>query len=375
MTQAETVSGPHKDAFDERRWIREAHGVVADLFVHRPAIYWIDLIASAAIAWTATAVYFAADAGSLWQWSGLIVAALAFYRAGTFMHEIIHLPKAALPGFRTAWNALVGIPLLMPWILYRSHIGHHSRAHFGTPDDGEYLPLAAAPLRETLIYLVRLPLLSLMALARFALAAPLSWLHSGLREWVLVRASAYVSNPFYAHRFPRREQARLLKVEILCLAWIVFWLAMTLFGPVTFMHWLMAWALHALTLGINWIRNLAAHRYDNRGGRLSHIEQLQDAVNLTGQTWLTCWLFPVGLRYHALHHLFPGLPYHSMGPAHRRLMTHFGPESPYAAANHGNFFVVVGELLRSASRTPASRSAIATWRRSGQSDRSSTMAG
>jgi fatty acid desaturase len=333
---------------------------------HRPIVYWVDLLASAAVAWAASAVYFTSAPWSLWQLVGLVVAGIAFYRAGTFMHEIIHMPSGTLMGFRRAWNVLVGIPLMMPWVLYKNHIGHHSRAHFGTPADGEYLPLASAPLRDTLLYLLKLPLLPLMILARFAVAAPLSWLVPPLREWVLTRASAYASNPYYAKRFPKRDERHLIIVEMACLAWIAFWLAMTVYGPVEPIHWLMAWVLHAFTLGINWVRNLAAHRYDNRGEPLSHLAQLQDAVNITGQSWLTVWLFPVGLRYHALHHLFPGLPYHSMGEAHRRLMVHFGAESPYAKANHQSFFRVVGDLLRGARSTRPDQSAIAAWRRAGE---------
>jgi len=355
---------------DERAWIRDAHSVVSDLMRHRPVVYWVDLLASAALAWGATVVYFLAEPVSGWQLIGLVLASIGFYRAGTFMHEIIHMPSGVLMNFRRAWNVLIGVPLMMPWILYKNHIGHHSRAHFGTPADGEYLPLASAPLRETLLYLVKLPILPLMVLARFAIAAPLSWVIPPLREWLLTRASAYASNPYYAKRFPKRDERHLVIVEVACLAWILFWIAMTWFGPVEAVHWLMAWVLHAATLGINWVRNLAAHRYDNHGEPLSHLAQLQDAVNITGQTWLTVWLFPVGLRYHALHHLFPGLPYHSMGEAHRRLMARFGEDSPYASANHPSFFQVVGALLRGARRTRPDQSAIAAWRRAGRPETS-----
>ena len=38
---------------------------------------------------------------------------------------------------------------------------------------------------------------------------------------------------------------------------------------------------------------------------------------------------PLGLRYHALHHLFPQLPYHALGRAHRRLMKELPAGSDY----------------------------------------------
>lgn len=352
------------DAVAQKQWIREAHQQVEDLFTRSASIYWLDLLLSAAVAWTATVVYFTQPAWSLAQILGLIIAGVAFYRAGTFMHEIIHMARGELNGFKRAWNVLVGIPLLMPWILYRNHIEHHSRAHFGTPRDGEYLPLAASPLRETIRYMLQIPVLPLLALVRFGVAGPLSQLHPRLRTWLLTRGSAYVSNPYYEKAFPQKERRHLLIVEWLTFAWVAFWVAMTVFGPVELIHWLMAWILHAWTLGLNWVRNLAAHSYSRRGEAMSHLEQLEDSVNITGQTWLTVWLFPVGLRYHALHHLFPGLPYHNMGEAHRRLVSHFGPDSPYASACHDNYFRVVATLFRRASTVAPDDSAISTWRAS-----------
>ncbi|MGY6630780.1 MAG: fatty acid desaturase family protein [Wenzhouxiangella sp.] len=352
---------PNAQPVDERLWIKEAHQLVKDLFARNPALYWIDLLASAAVAWTGTVLFFIAP-GVGWQILGFVLAGVFFYRAGTFMHEIIHMPREELPWFKRAWNLFIGVPLLMPWVLYRNHIEHHSRLHFGTPRDGEYLPLASAPLRETLKYLVQIPVLPLLALARFALVGPLSWLVPPLRRWLLSNGTAYVSNPYYQKRFSEREMGHLRIVEVLCFGWVMAWLALTIAGPVELVHWLMAWALHAWTLGLNWVRNLAAHSYSNRGEPMSHLKQLEDSVNITGQTWLTVWLFPVGLRYHALHHLFPGLPYHNMGEAHRRLVTHFGPDSPYEKANYSNYFAVVATLFSSARRTSPEESAIAQWR-------------
>ena len=350
------------DASAQKKWIREAHAQVEDLFQRRAAVYWADLLLSATVAWVATVAYFLLPAWSVGQMLGLVVAGIAFYRAGTFMHEIIHMGRGELVWFKRTWNLLVGIPLLMPWVLYRNHIEHHSRAHFGTPRDGEYLPLAAAPLRESIRYMLQVPILPLLALTRFGLAGPLSRLHPAWRQWLLTKGSAYVSNPYYEKAFPEKERPHLHRVEWLAFGWIAFWLLMTVLGPVEPVHWIMAWILHAWTLGLNWVRNLAAHSYSRRGETMSHLEQLQDSVNITGQTWLTIWLFPVGLRYHALHHLFPGLPYHNMGEAHRRLMAHFGPESPYSVANHNNYFRVVATLFRRASRVRPDDSAISTWR-------------
>ena len=39
-----------------------------------------------------------------------LVAVIALYRAGSFIHELTHIRKNSLPGFRLAWNILVGVP-------------------------------------------------------------------------------------------------------------------------------------------------------------------------------------------------------------------------------------------------------------------------
>jgi hypothetical protein len=43
-----------------------------------------------------------------------------------------------------------------------------------------------------------------------------------------------------------------------------------------------------------------------------------DSLDTPGAWWTTIWA-PVGHRYHALHHYVPGLPYHNLGKAYRRL--------------------------------------------------------
>jgi fatty acid desaturase len=249
----------------------------------------------------------------------------------------------------------------MPWILYRNHADHHNAQHFGTPRDGEYLPLAASPLRETVKYLAQAPLLPLLMFVRLGVLGPLSWFHRRLREWVLTRASAAVSNPYYAKRFPHRDERHLVIVEAICFVYLLCIVGFLVTGTIDAAQVFMGYLLVAGALGLNWVRNLAAHRYGNRGDRMSHLEQMEDSINITGQTWLTVLLFPVGLRYHALHHLFPSLPYHNLPEAHRRLSALLPPDAPYHATGRRSFGAALAELWRGAKATPAQRSAMHRW--------------
>jgi fatty acid desaturase len=115
-------------------------------------------------------------------------------------------------------------------------------------------------------------------------------------------------------------------------------------------------------LGLNYVRNLVAHHYRNTGNQMTHIEQLEDSVNIEGSWFWTELFFPLGLRYHALHHLFPSIPYYNLGRAHRRLMAHLPADSPYRDTVYPSYWSVVRELLSDvkASTAPAQRSTAAT---------------
>ncbi|NUZ05238.1 fatty acid desaturase [Schlegelella sp. ID0723] len=352
---------PAADTAPHAEWREDARRLIGELFQRSPAIYWVDFLASTSLAWAFGALYMLADGWSAWQLVGLLGASVFFFRAGTFIHEIVHMPARQMVGFKRAWNALIGIPLLMPWIMYRNHTEHHNHRLFGTPADGEYLPLASSPIGETIKYLAQAPLLPLFQLVRFGVLAPLSWLFPRFREWVLTRASAAVSNPYYRKRFPRRDERHLKMVEALCFAYLVVLGVLTWRGVIEARHLGRAYILVALTLALNWVRNLAAHRYGNDGRGMTLAQQVEDSINITGQTWLTVVLFPVGLRYHALHHMFPALPYHNLGRAHQRLMEGLPADSPYRSTNRASFFAGVRELWVSARRTSRPQSSMQRW--------------
>jgi fatty acid desaturase len=58
---------------------------------------------------------------------------------------------------------------------------------------------------------------------------------------------------------------------------------------------------------------------------------------------------PVGLRYHATHHLFPSMPYHNMRAAHKRLMAELPADSLYRRTVAHSMWEVIANLWRTAA--------------------------
>ncbi len=341
---------------DEAHLVREAREIVGDLFEPKAGIYWADFLTTTFVAYIAAAAYLWAPALSPLSVIGFIVAGLGLFRSGVFIHEIVHMPKGRMSAFKVVWNVVFGIPTLAPSFVYHSHLDHHIARRYGTAEDGEYLPLGTGSTYTLLIYLALIPILPAFPILRFLLLTPVSFLHPRLRRFVLMYASSYATNPRYRRKLPvgeRRATWVLLEIAIFVMLATIVGLAVA--GAIPWTVLAKIYVLAVFSAGLNWMRTAAAHRYRNTGGRMTYLEQLEDSINLPGQPILTGLLFPVGLRFHALHHLFPTLPYHALPTAHRRLMAELPEDSPYRRTVAKSYLGVVLDMWRAA----ASRSAVA----------------
>lgn len=331
---------------DDKEMLRAAVELTRDIAEARPGIYWPDMLASAAIGYAALAGAILAHGAAL-ALACAVVSAIALYRALLFIHELTHIHRNALPGFRLAWNLLVGIPLLTPSLMYEGvHTLHHARTRYGTAEDPEYLPLGLMKPWSLPVFILLAVLLPVGLLIRCAVLGPLGVIFPPLRRLVWERASALSINPEFRRRPPEGEFARMVFwQELGCSAWAIFLVASAWFYGARPL--LIGIGVVSLVAVLNQVRTLVAHLWVNDGEAMTVTGQYLDSVNVPPPALLAPVWAPVGLRYHALHHLLPSMPYHSLGEAHRRLIAHLGGGSTYDKANYPGLLPLVGRLAKS----------------------------
>jgi fatty acid desaturase len=290
--------------------------------------------------------------------AALCGSVLLLYRALAFIHESFH--QQGLSGFRHFWHATAGIPMLLPLLLYLPiHRAHHSADTYGTPTDGEYERLQG----RAIVMVLRLGMINLLLplalFVRFGMLTPLSMVFPGIRTKLI---------PEFIHlsmRIPYRATAisgplarESLRIEWLCTAFCALLLALCLAGQVRLV---LLWSAVVVAVAmLNTARAFCStHLYVQHDHGRNTLGQLADSLNIEGGGLLTALMCPTGLRYHALHHLVPYLPYHALPEAHARLMRAAPPDSLYRRATVPNLAAGWQRMLhatRLAERQPESTS-------------------
>jgi len=327
----------------------------ADAFRIRRWVYWLDMLGSAALGWGLFAVSVVAPPWSAVHLLATAGAVFALLRAALFIHELAHLRAGDLPGFEPIWNLVVGIPVAVPSLMYvGSHADHHKRTGFGTDDDPEYAPIAHWSRRRIATFVATVAFVPLLLVVRWGIVGPLSRLFPALRRFVVGRCSTLIINVHYERPEPRGRAATRWawgEAGAAACVWLVAggvlagWIS-----PAVVVQWLI---VAAGILVVNQVRTLAAHGYENAGEPVDSEGQLLDSINLTGWAPLNVLIAPVGLRYHALHHFLPSLPYHSLGFVHRRLLAELPVDAPYRSTLREGFLAPLQKLWNKETLRPA----------------------
>lgn len=316
-----------------------------------PRIYWADFIASGALGWAAFAGSVIATPFSLMQIALILVAAAALFRAVLFTHELAHLKKGTFGRFRFFWNALVGCPFLVPSYSYTGvHIDHHRPGVYGSVRDGEYVSFGAGRPWRAFGYVMLSFILPLLLLVRFAVLTPLSWIIRPLREVIWRRMSSLAIDLNYdRHPQNKDDDETWLFQETGASLVAVAVVAGTIAGYIPLAVLGVWYAVTATILFGNSIRTLGAHAYRYSGdASVGKLEEFLDSVNVPSEDIVSKIIAPVGLRFHATHHLFPATPYHNLPKLHHALVAELSDNSLYLTTSRRSFAHAVQTLVADA---------------------------
>jgi fatty acid desaturase len=237
---------------------------------------------------------------------------------------------------------------MIPSFLYQGvHNDHHNIKLYGTRGDGEYFPFVHEGRRKIVLFVLVSFFAPVFFFVRFVLLTPLSYCNKNMRCLVLAKISSFSIDLNYQRTRSSLNSVDMWQVQevVTCLyGWIFVLLMLEGFFPYKVLG---LWCItFGLVFFVNSLRTLAAHCYRYSGEKVLNIsEQLLDSVNIPNSFLGVLWA-PVGLRFHATHHLIPEMPYHSLGKTHQRLREQFSKKNLYLQSNSSGLLSTLARLWR-----------------------------
>lgn len=303
---------------------------IQDFTKPKAFVYWFDLILSSSLAWGLFLLAMKVPTNTIIYYFMVFLSAVGLYRASAFTHELVHMKKNAISGFYTVWHLVCGVPLLAPHFLYKDiHIAHHSKKDFGKSTDGEYIEFGTKGRSLMILHFLYNFIIPFLSIFRFMIIAPVSLLQNKLRIFVMENLSFMGLKFTFTRKAPanKSDKFKWYAEEFSCclFLWVLFGLYISERLPVIFLFQWYAVVVTILTL--NSLRTLGAtHWYTSTGNSMGMEEQVEDSINIRSKSIFTQILCPVGTQFHALHHMFPSIPYHYLRPAYECLIKEFPNE-------------------------------------------------
>jgi hypothetical protein len=235
------------------------------------------------------------------------------------------------------------------------HIDHHKQKVYGTQEDGEYLPFVLVGRWRMVLFLAMMALAPVFVAFRFLVLTPLSYVIPPLRKFLWERLSSLVIDSEYKRPVPADRDGKWWRLQEFCTFLYALAAAALLLKGI--LPWKAFWVWYAVAgtiLFVNGVRTLVAHCYRNPADHvLEFSEQFLDSVTVPGNPLTTPVWAPVGLRFHAVHHLFPGMPYHNLRKAHGRFVKELPANSVYYLTLRKGLFHALAQIWKEAGEAQA----------------------
>jgi fatty acid desaturase len=317
-----------------RRLLAEFHDV-------RPVLFWRDLILNALIGYSALAF-------TIYRPNviSLVIATIFIYRGCTLLHEVSHLAKK-IKGYRIAYNILFGWAFSYPAYIFDTHLFHHGKKTYGTDSDPEYKFIPRFDHATFLRPIVVAVILPLFQWYRFGILPLIEHFMSKEKKRNLYQTlSALVFSMEYRRKIKdEQKDLRNMVLNDLATASVKVITVGLIVAGILPLHTLVVWYLvTAFASVLNMYRALLNHLYTNESNQpLSWQEHLNDTTTIEPGL-ITNIVCANGLNYHAIHHLFPELPYTNLAAAHQKLMKELPADHLYRQNVFNSIFDVMKEM-------------------------------
>ena len=272
----------------------------------RPALFYRDLIVPGSIFLIAYAFLLQARG---WAFAlTFIVVVVSLHRAAILMHDICHqYENPRLKRFIWIWDLTIGAIAAIPSPRFlRPHRIHHATGTFRTKDDPQYLLVRTD---RTLAAFVLIFIPFIMPILNLANAVVASVAGTALDEAV-ERWASKRGNPT-GSVVAERHRPRVIWLSRYCVALYALYAYLL---PETLG---IAYAVLVAGWFLTTIRIPLEHRMEHLLERTDKRDHLLDSFTI--ESPLAAILQPLAMRFHAAHHLYPGVPYHNLEALHREL--------------------------------------------------------
>lgn len=289
-------------------------------------IFWRDLICLSLIGWGA--IFYTSFHFNILVF---FIGTYSLYKGTMLIHEVSHLSKK-IPGYKAAYNILLGYPNSYPSYIYDTHLFHHGKKTYGTIKDPEYAYVKkynAITLLKPLLISLLLPLLQIIRFTILPLITP--FLGLNFKRSLYQKYSTLVFSDKYIRpiKNEKKELRTMMSQDLLCSAYKITLIALVYLEVLPFQFIINFYFAFVIASLINMYRALFNHLYANESlVSLSWEDHLLDTATIKPGIF-THLIFVNGLGYHAIHHLFPEMPYHNLGKAHKKLIKNLSDDHIY----------------------------------------------
>jgi fatty acid desaturase len=315
--------------------------------------YWLDFGVTVAVSYAAFAGAVVSSVSAPEFWCCFVIATLATYRGNFFLHEVVHQGRR-LGAFSWAYLLFYGFVHKIPIVAYLPHLVHHEVSHYGDHNDPEYAEWWADPalaVRHMLVLVVVAPAGLMLRFGVFSAIVP--WLPAVVRARLYARCSSFVLNPKYERPIDLWPRRTTLVEEYGCFGYTAGFVGLSLAGYVPWTALVVWYAMMTAFFLLHCARAIVNHGYRRFHHTATVEAMIADSRNVIGHPVLSELWGPLGVRYHALHHLFPQLPYHALPAVHVRLLEVLPVDHVYRTTSSLSFVSSFKRGLASRSQAAA----------------------